>query len=773
MKLSAGRSSLGPAFAVWICSAVWLGVAPALVSLLGVLQWKSLPFPESGRIVQINAGLTVAQALAGSEPFAAISAFESGWLVTEGPSGTAAALSSAVDAGFFDVFATQPSSGRVFSSGSESDDAGAAIVTESLSRRLFGRGREPLGEVFRASGRELEVLGVIPDQPSYPPSAQLWVLRSSGIRPNPSFVPPQVIKAGVVGRIAASSSLQAADALMRRTVFEMEQRDHVLHGDVEVVPLDRILRRRTKGERGILLVSLSGILAFVALAFSSALSGYLVEKRTDFAVRLALGARRRDLARHVFGRILLISVPGAAIGLPLGVSILDRIAQLAPPSLGALIPARLDAGSLLMCTTGWLIVVVVCTAVAWLSSRQLGPRSLFSLDGPGMLSLQRVGRVRLVLVCSSLAVAMTLGAVTETLRRSLANLESEPLGFEPRGVISAVVRFDQADNAPLPPSRLAGLSRRVENLPGVAAVALSDTPLFGGASRYLETSTLDRSRFWMARVQRFHGRYLQVAGLRLGAGRGLTDLEIETGSPVALLDQTGAQKMFPEGQALGSTLVVGGHPVEIVGIVATTKDSALDEPPRPQLYLPLRTGNGAGQAALAMSLRVTQPVSEGELAEAVSSEEAALSQVRPVQEDVAASLASRRLARNMVLVVSGAILALVTLTTFATYSWLLELRSGELAVRQALGEAPRGIALRVLRGALWLISLATILGLALYFPAGKAIRGLLFGVDALNPSGLLASFLGIGALALAATAMAAGLTLRRQMRNLARRLGQP
>ena len=129
--------SLGPALAVWLCSTVWLGVAPALVSLLGVLQWKSLPFPDARRIVQVNAGLTVAQALSGSDPFAAISAFDAGWLVAEGPAGSAAVISTSVDSSFFRVFETRASSGRVFSPGNESSEVGTAILAESLSQRLL------------------------------------------------------------------------------------------------------------------------------------------------------------------------------------------------------------------------------------------------------------------------------------------------------------------------------------------------------------------------------------------------------------------------------------------------------------------------------------------------------------------------------------------------------------------------------------------------------------------------------------------------------------
>jgi hypothetical protein len=441
-------------------------------------------------------------------------------------------------------------------------------------------------------------------------------------------------------------------------------------------------------------------------------------------------------------------------------------------ALKELIRPRLDLESLLLCAAGWLFVAVTSTAVAWISSRQLGLRSLLSSEGSGTPASSRVGRLRLALVCVALAVAMALGATTETLRQSLANLEDEPLGFEPRGVVSAVVRFGQAAPTSEPSAQLARLTGRLESLPGVAAVGFSDSHLFGGSARFLEASTFDRSRFWMVRIQRIYGQYLQASGLQLLAGRALSPLELETGSPMALLDQTGARRMFPEGGAVGRTIVVGEDQVEIVGLVESAKATSLDEPARPQVYLPLLLGRPAAQQALATTLRVTEPLRETAIAEAVASEGGAVSQIRPVAEDIAASLAASRVARNMVLVVSVAILVLAVLTTFATFSWHLELRAQELAVRQVLGETLGGLARRTLQGALWVTGAAAVLGLALYLPAAKILRGFVFGVDVLTPSVLLASYLGIGALALAATATAVGLALRRQVTGLAGLLSQ-
>jgi ABC-type antimicrobial peptide transport system permease subunit len=108
-----------------------------------------------------------------------------------------------------------------------------------------------------------------------------------------------------------------------------------------------------------------------------------------------------------------------------------------------------------------------------------------------------------------------------------------------------------------------------------------------------------------------------------------------------------------------------------------------------------------------------------------------------------------------------ATLALAALATYGTFSWLLEIRAHELAVRLALGDTRKGIARRVLRGTLVLIAAALLLGLAIYLPAGQALRALLFGVDALSPLALLEAVATAGGVALAAAALAVWAALRR------------
>jgi len=733
-----------------------MAVAPALLALLGALGWQSLPFPGSERIVQVNAGLNLVPTLAASGRFQSISSFNSGWLAVESPRGTFTVGAAAVDAPFFHVFGIRPIAGRVFSGPS---DAGGAVLTESLSRRLFGSAPPPERAALRAAGQPFAVLGVVPDQPLFPEEVGLWVLRSSEVRPDRAFFPART---GIAGRLAEGVSVPAVDAAVRLAARESEAKTNLQQGDVEVLTLARLLRRRSSGERGILSVTLAGLLGFVLLAQTSALAGFLAERQEEFAVRTALGARRSDLLRLPLLQILLLAVPGFLTGLPLAVLALGKLSGFVPPSLAELVPPRLDLASLALAAAGWALVSLLAAILTggWMAA----PRTV-SLLVPERFEMRRTrpqARLRLAFVCAALSLAVALGASTAVLRQSLANLERVPLGFEPRDLTSAVIRFAEPPEPERLPALLARLAERLGAVPGVAAVSFSDSIPLAAPPGSLEIRSEDGSRFWLARVQGIHGHYPEAAGLRLLAGRGLTPAEEETGAPVALMDQDGARKIFAGRSPLGGMVFLEGQPIEIVGIVPSARSGAVDESRQPQLYRPLRSlWTTRGPAALALLARVSRPVREEDWNAALPGTGASLSQVRPMEEILEASLAPRRLARDMALLQWLAALALAALATFGTFSWLLALRAHELAVRVALGDTRAGILLRVLRGALGVTAVAVLLGLALYLPAGQALRALLFGVETSSPPALLEAVAAVGAVALAAAALAAVPALRK------------
>jgi len=530
-----------------------------------------------------------------------------------------------------------------------------------------------------------------------------------------------------------------------------------MQGDVEAETLDSVLRRRSGGERGILGVSLASLLAFVLLAYASALAGFLAGREGELALRIALGARRLDLVRLLLLEIVLLAVPGFLAGLPIAILVLARLSGFVPPSVAELIPPRLDLESLALASAGWAVATLLSTAVVWLSTPRIGVGSMLAPERAEGRRTKPQTRIRLGFVGAALSLAVALGACTAVLRQSLANLEGVPLGFEPRNLTSAVVRFAGSPA----PDLLSRLTARLRSVPGVEAVSFSDAIPFAAPAGSLEISAMDRSEFWLGQTHRIEGDYLKVLGLRVLAGRDLAPLEKETGAKVALLNDEGAREIFGGSSPLGQTMLLNDEPIELVGIVPTVRET-VPKPRRPQLYLPfsIRPASKTPEA-LALLVRLSQPLQAEDLNAAVAGTGAAVSQVRPLPELVDASLAPERLARDLVSLQWFATLTLVALATFGTFSWLLELRAQEFAVRLALGDSKAGIGRRVARSALGLTATAILLGLAIYLPAGQALRVLLYGVEVLSPRALLAAIAAVGGVALGAVALAARSALRR------------
>jgi putative ABC transport system permease protein len=340
---------------------------------------------------------------------------------------------------------------------------------------------------------------------------------------------------------------------------------------------------------------------------------------------------------------------------------------------------------------------------------------------------------------------------------------------------SAVIRFAEPPDSKALPALLARITDRLGGVPGIAAVSFSDGIPLGTPGTYREIASEDYAEFWFSRIQRIHGDYTRAAGLRLVAGRAFAGPEEATGAAVALLDEDGAREVFAGRPPLGETIVVDDQPVEIVGVVPSVKGVTLDEPRRPQLYVPLlfqRAEKGPEAVAVLMRLAGGAGVPERQLEAALAGTGASLSQVRPLPEIVEGSLAARRVARNLAVLQWLAALALVALAMFGTFSWLLEVRSLEHAVRLALGDTRMGIARRILRSALWIVAASALLGVAIYLPAGQALRALLFGVEALSAGPLLEAAAAVALVAFGAAALAARPALRRLSLDALRNRGR-
>jgi predicted permease len=250
-------------------------------------------------------------------------------------------------------------------------------------------------------------------------------------------------------------------------------------------------------------------------------------------------------------------------------------------------------------------------------------------------------------------------------------------------------------------------------------------------------------------------------------GRGFDDAD-RIGNPgVAVINRTLARRVWPEGDALGQRILLGGGATDsvwrtVVGIVGDVRHLGLDAEPRPEIYLP-HAQFPAGTGTPLRTLRIVLG-SEGEPAGLTAALRAAVAELDPdipladvqtMEEALGAWSSERRL--TMLLVGSFAALALIlgAVGVYGVMAHLVVRRHREIGIRIALGALPREILGLVLSQGLRLAGLGIAAGLLGALVSTRLLAGLLFGVEATDPATFVATAATLGAVAMVASLLPA------------------
>jgi predicted permease len=375
-------------------------------------------------------------------------------------------------------------------------------------------------------------------------------------------------------------------------------------------------------------------------------------------------------------------------------------------------------------------------------------------------------RLRSALVVSQVALSVVLLVGAGLLLRSMQQLVRGP-GFDPRRVVvlrlrPSLVRYDAVKAWAFQREVL----RRFSALPGVESASPSEgLPMFdygfdvslslpgAEASRAADTLRVTSGRVGAG--------YFATLGARLLDGREFTDDDRAGAPPVVIVNDVLAARLWPGARAVGRTVVLDGRPYEVVGVARDVQYHSLAERPTPYLYRSYwqqRDSSGWQQDsrthvrvrgdARAMLPLLRREVAAIDPAVPVSEDGALVDRVRYTFQPV--RLASAAL-------VSFAALALVLsmVGLYGVLAFTVSHRTREIAIRVALGARGSQVVRMVLAGGARLAALGIVLGAALTLAATRALAGLLYGVAPHDPLVIGGVALGLGAIALLASAVPA------------------
>lgn len=500
-------------------------------------------------------------------------------------------------------------------------------------------------------------------------------------------------------------------------------------------------------------------------------------RQREIAVRAALGAGGGRIVRQLLTESAALAVLGGALGLLLAMWGLRGLLAAAPPTLPRLEAVRMDGWVL-----GFTAVVTMATGVLFglapaLQAARPDLSSTLTEGGRGGSAGAGRQRFRRGLVATQIALALVLVASAGLLIRSFASMRGVDPGFAPDHLLTArvelsPVRYDSGAKVRAFYERLV---ERVEALPGVRSAAvvkalpmmqleLGDWSFLREGRYSLPPSQTDWN---LAYWQTISPEYFQTMRIPVLQGRGLVPGD-RIGVPgVAVVSRTLARQTWPDGDAVGQRILMGGGAVDsvwrtIVGVVGDVRHRGLDAEPRPDLYLPqaqFPAGTGTPLRTLRLVLRT-----DGDPAGLTGSLRAALAELDPdiplaevqtMEQALGSWAAERRLTMLLVAGFAALALALGAVGVYGVMAHLVVQRTREIGIRMALGALPGEILRLVLSQGAWIAGAGISAGLVGALALTRLLAGLLFGVGPADPVTFVATAVALGAVALVASLLPA------------------
>jgi predicted permease len=649
--------------------------------------------------------------------------------------------------GLLDLLGVRPILGRTF--GPEEDQPGrhfVALISERFWRSRFAADTDVIGRRVRLSPNGVdatdlyEIIGVLPrDVPIdyrtpfdiVVPFVFSDIPRNSGARRTASLQ--------VIGRLAAGASQEQASEEMRAVaaVLNREYPIGIPDASVAVRPLHEYIFGGSRRISFILLSAVALILAIAIVNLTNLLLTRAVQRRHEMAVRLAIGASRRQLLRQLAAEGLLLATMGGAGGILISVAVGRIFSNSAPPNLLrsdqiALDPVVLAFGLVTTMLTAFVASLLPAVHV----SRTGASESLKLRDTHG----SRLGRA--ISISAQTALVTIVLAAAGLLLGSVWKLARIPLGFNPTGIVTAqfIVPQKWLDDGPTRTTFEHELRSRVEAVPGAGGVSISsDVPMSTGSSVGVVPEGAAGPQF--ATVTSVDSSFLALLKIPLVAGRGFLDTDRSDAPLVALVNRAFVRKHWPDGTALGRRLTIRDiHTVVgvVEDVIELTDGSSrmrrgLVPSAAPAVYVPLdqfrtgRIGYINVRASRGFTLEALRTAMHDVSPQVTIRETSTI-------EDLArrATVETRFYASVLVLFgCSGILLAVIGV--YGVVSQSVAERMREFGVRVALGASGGKLLRMVILQTATVLLLGAFIGIAAANLLTPMLKSWLFGVSANEP----------------------------------------
>ena len=809
--------------------ALGIGGTTAIFTLIHAVMLRSLPVGDPASLYRIGDGddccveggpqdrwgmfsFPLYERLKAATPeFEQVAAFQAGGarvsVRRKGADAAARPLRSEfVTGNYFTTLGVGAFGGRVFSADDDQPSAPpVAVLSHHVWQGTYGSDASVVGSTFVVEGHPFTVIGVAP--PGFfgetlkgdPPD--LWIpLQQEPLMAGDSSLLRQSVGAWlrVIGRLKPGASVEGMAPRLTGVLRQWMEHDSGYPSNwmpdvirmlpkqvINVVPAGAgvgVMKEEYGRSLQILMAVCALVLLIACANVANLLLARAVARRGQTAVRLAVGASRRQIVTQALVESVLLAVAGGIAGLLVAMGAAQLLLSLAFTESHFMPISTRPSPVVLAFAVGLALVtgVIFGAAPAWFATRT-DPVDALRGSGRSTNDHSSLARKALLIVQATLSVVLVAGATM--LARSLNNLERQDFGFQGQGrVVVSLNRPPASYTQPKLAAMYRDLEARLNRLPGVQGSGLAlYNPLTDNWGELILVAGHPPPKISEqagASWDRVSANYLQNFGMTMVRGPGFTAADNETTAPVAIVNESFVKRFFksdedPIGQHFGLDLPENVDTFRIIGIVRDAKFAgfALHRPARPMFFVPLAQNVDYKSDlmkrielqshfiyGMMLVTTLTPGVLEPLLTKTLSEVDPNLTitSVRTMQQQVELSFDQQRAVASLASLFGIVALVLAAVGLYGVTAYSVAQRTNEIGIRMALGADRVKVVDLVLRSAFKRVAAGLILGLPLAVGAGRLIAAQLYGVSFWDPLALAIAAGSLAACAFIAAVIPAG-----------------
>jgi len=663
-----------------------------------------------------------------------------------------------------------------------------ALLGYGLWQRSFGGAENVIGQTITLDRQNYTVIGVLPQRfellqqaPDFVVAMGPWASKLPDDRSwHPGINAVARLKPGV-----SLSQARAEMSTIARRLYAQHSTDNIAI-DAVVNPMQAQLVSEIKPA----LTMLLGAVIFVLLIACGNIANLMLTRATarqrEIAIRMSLGASDWTIIQQLIVEGLVLSLTGAVIGVALAYLLMPSLLHAAGGVLPPGTEVHIDVRVLL-----FSVILSICAGVFFgiAPAGHIRMRELRAVlnETERAGSSKRTKLLRNGLVVSEISLALLLMMGAGLFVRSLNRLSAVNLGFSDDHLLVADLPVPPAGTAPAEAHRnmdfYENTLRELRELPGVKFAAASSFLPVSGRGSVIHFNIQGRpprnpAEYVMANYRVASSEYFQALRIPLIAGRFIEDSDREGAQPVVVINEAMVKTYFGDQSPLGKKMQLGAIPDDttpwmmVVGVVGNVKQSLVTDMPT-EMYVPYRQANEV-LPVQTMSVVMRTEVDPGLLVPNLratvrkTNPDQPVVRIRTMEENVAQNFSQPQFRALLLLIFAGLALLIAAVGVYGVMAYSTAQRSGEMAIRMALGCSVERIFTLVLTDGLRLILIGVGIGTALTLVLGHWLKSLLFGVSSTDALTLLGAIAVVMAAGMAATLLPAWRASRVQIAAIIR-----